>query len=98
MVYIKINYLDLRKDKESTDLFIDCEENELTDELVKERAIRFGAFIPSLGEEYVGFSVLATGNKAVKAWKAYEAYRQAYIKMQNAGFVFDGHGGYTYKG
>lgn len=98
MVYIKINYLDLYKNKESIDIFLDCEENELTDELVKEKAIKCGIVIPGAGEEYVGFSVLATGEKADTAWEAYEAYRQAYIKMQNAGFVFDGHGGYTYKG
>ena len=98
MVYIKINYHDIDKWDESLNLFLDCEESKLTDELVKEQAIKCGIVIPTLGEEYVGFSVLATGEKADTAWEAYEAYRQARIKMQNAGFKFDDYGGFTYKG
>ena len=98
MVYIKINYHDIDKWDESLNLFLDCEESKLTDELVKEKAIKCGIVIPTLGEEYVGFSVLATGEKADTAWEAYEAYRQARIKMQNAGFKFDDYGGFTYKG
>ena len=98
MVYIKINYHDIDKYDESLNLFLDCEESELTDELVKEKAIKCGIVIPTLGEEYVGYSVLATGEKADTAWEAYEAYRQARIKMQNAGFEFNDYGGFTYKG
>ena len=98
MVYIKINYHDIDKYDESLNLFLDCEESELTDELVKEKAIKCGIVIPLLGEEYVSFSVLATGEKADTAWEAYEAYRQAQIKMMNAGFEFNDYGGYTYKG
>ena len=98
MVYIKIKYHDIDKWDESLNLFLDCEESELTDELVKDKAIKCGIVIPTLGEEYVGYSVLATGEKAETAWEAYEAYRQAQIKMRLAGFERDDNGSYTYKG
>ena len=98
MVYIKIKYHDIDKWDESLNLFLDCEESELTDELVKDKAIKCGIVIPTLGEEYVGYSVLAKGEKAETAWEAYEAYRQAQIKMRLAGFERDDNGSYTYKG
>ena len=98
MVYIKISYHNFDKLNESRNLFLNCEKSELTDELVREKAIKCGIVIPDLGEEYVSFSVLATGEKADTAWEAYEAYRQALIKMRLVGFDFDNYGGYTYKG